>query len=129
MPESSMSSLDDMADDLQASLDPDWMPHSDAGVDLDTTSTTYNVRSQTESRSDTWLDPVDHSETRQSLNDDYVDANLNPARKHFEKSQRSSAEAKEGTQSLPHIKAPVMSKRPSKIRDEAEKDIQVDAIG
>ncbi|KAL8676495.1 MAG: hypothetical protein Q9186_006990 [Xanthomendoza sp. 1 TL-2023] len=129
MPESSMPSLDDMADDLQASLDPDWMPHSDAGVDLDTTSTTYNVRSQTESRSDTWLDPVDHSETRQSLNDDYVDANLDPPRKHFEKSQRTSAEAKEGIQSLPHIKAPVMSKRPSKIRDEAEKNIRDDVVG
>ncbi|KAL8675659.1 MAG: hypothetical protein Q9224_007430, partial [Gallowayella concinna] len=61
--------------------------------------------------------------TRQSLDDDSIDANLDPARKYFERSQKPSVEA------LRHIKAPVLSKQPSKIRDGAEKIIQVDAVG
>ncbi|KAL8812375.1 MAG: hypothetical protein Q9223_007307 [Gallowayella weberi] len=121
-----------MAADLQASLDPDWVPHPNVAVANKTTATPHLVRDDSCSPSNTSLDPIrmnNHFDARQSLGDDPREGDSDPPAQEPERLQRSSTEADDEPLPLPHPEAPQFSRLPLKIRDQTEKSFQLDATG
>ncbi|KAL8801770.1 MAG: hypothetical protein Q9182_004242 [Xanthomendoza sp. 2 TL-2023] len=104
-----MSSTGNMAAELQASLDPDWVPHPDAEVDMNATSIPHIVRDERYNPSNTSLDPVD------TINffDNHLEGGIDPP--------------DNGSPPLPRIEAAKSSKLSLKIRDQTKKNIQLDA--